>query len=126
MSKIAYKSFYPVIIGLILTVSKTVSTCIANDEDTRDTVELKNGDSLTGTLLNDTLTVTTPYTAITLEKDKISEIRINSESEDHDVIALKEGGLLEGTIEEQSYSFQPVSGKIISIKKEDCKKIVLK
>ena len=126
MSKITFKLFYLIIMGMVLAVAVVVSAGAPDDEKVNDKVELKNGDEIIGTVLTDTFTITTPYTAITLERDKIAEISINSEREDHDVVELKEGGLLEGTIEEQNFSFKTDSGKIISIEKEECKKIVLK
>lgn len=126
MLKIAFKSVYPLIMSLALAVSVAAPAGAADDADIFDTVELKSGDKLTGTFLNDTITVTTPYMAVTLEKDKISEIRINSESVNHDIIVLNTGGLLEGTIEETGFSFKPVSGEIITVEKEQCKKIILK
>ncbi|MBN2418444.1 MAG: hypothetical protein JXL81_03590 [Deltaproteobacteria bacterium] len=124
MLKIALKSIYPVIIGLLLSVS--ISAGAADDKGEYDTVELKNGDKLTGTLLTETFNVTTPYTDITLEKEKFSEITFNTEHQDHDVIQLKAGGLLEGTVEEMNFSFKPVSGDPIQIEKKNCKRIILK
>ncbi len=124
MLKIAFKGIYPVIICLLLAVS--VSVGAADDGNLNDTVELKNGDKVTGTLLNDTLTVSTPYSVVTLEKDKISEIRINPEKKDHDIIVLNTGGLMEGTIDEPVFLFKLVSGENISLEKEQCVKITLK
>jgi hypothetical protein len=127
MSKIAFKSIYLLVLGLAMMVSMALSAGAVDDADVvYDVVELKNGEKVTGTLLNDTFTVTTPYSSVTLEKDKISEININPESVNHDVIVLNVGGSLDGTIEEPSLSFKLVSGKIISLGKEQCKKITLK
>ena len=125
MQKIAFKSICFIILSLAMTLSIAVTAGAADDTDGYDTAELKNGDKVTGTVLNNTFTVTTPYTSTTLEKDQISEIRINPESENHDVIMLNTGGLLEGTIEESVLSFKLVSGQIISLEKEQCKKILL-
>ena len=126
MIKKALKSIYPVFMTLLLTLSIAVSVCAANNTNVNDTVELKNGEKLTGTLLTDTFTVSTPYMVVTLDKDKISEISIIPEGKDHDVILLNTGGLVEGTIEELSFSFKLDSGKEISLEKEKCNKIILK
>lgn len=125
MSKTAFQLIYPVIICLILSVPLAFSTGAAENANVYDTVELNNGDRITGTLLTDTFTVTTPYSTVTLEKDKISEIKINPEGKDHDVIALNTGGLVEGTIEEISFSIKTISGENISLEKEVCKIIIL-
>jgi hypothetical protein len=122
MSKTAFKPVYIVIICLLLEICTTSS---AGAADVYDTVVLKNGDKITGTLLTDTFTITTPYSAVPLEKDKISEIKINPENKGHDVIALKAGGLVEGTIEELSFSFKTASGENITIEKKECKIIIL-
>jgi hypothetical protein len=90
-----------------------------------DTVELKNGDKITGNVLTATFTVTSPYSIVTLERDKISEIAIMPEGYNHDIVTLIEGGIIEGTIDESSISIQNEKGEI-TIKKEECKKIILK
>ena len=123
MSKTAFKSI-PVIMCLLLTVCTVFSAGAADNAEAYDTVELKNGDKITGTLLTDTFTITTPYSAVPLEKNKISEIKINPENKGHDVIVLKAGGLVEGTIEELIFSFKTVSGENISLEKEQCKIII--
>ncbi len=125
MYKNVVKSLYFLVVSMAMIVFISVFAEATDHEDIYDTVELKNGDIVTGTVLNDTFTVTTPYTNATCEKDKISEITIGSEYGNHDVIALKTGGLLEGTIEELSLSFKLVSGEIISLEKRKCKKIIL-
>ena len=122
----ALKIFYFIVFSVAMTIFITVSVEAADNSDVYDTVELENGDIATGTVLNDAFTVTTPYTNMTCEKDKIFEITISPESNDHDVIALKAGGLLEGTIEEPALSFKLVSGKIISLETRKCKKIIIR
>ena len=124
MRKIILKTFCPAIMCLLLAVS--ISAGAAEDGNLNDTVELKNGDRITGTLLNDTVTISTPYSVATLERDKISEIRITPEGKAHDVIVLKAGGLLEGTIDETAFSFKSVSGEDVSLDKKECIKITLK
>jgi hypothetical protein len=123
MSKTVFKYICLIIVSLALAVS-TGAFVIAVEGS--DTVELTNGDRLTGTLLTETFTVTTPYTFLTLKKDKISEITFNDDYQNNDVIVLSEGGSVEGTIEELEFSFKPVSGKSITIDKKECKKISLK
>ena len=126
MPKIIFKSMCPVVVSLVLAVSIALSAAASEKERAYDSVELKDGKKLTGTFLNDTLTVTTAYTVIPLEKDKISEIMINPENKNDDVIVLIAGGLLEGTIEEPAFSFKLESGETVSVEKVHCKKIILK
>jgi hypothetical protein len=126
MSKIAIGSIYRIIMGLALAVSIAVSAGAADDADVYDTVELRNGDKLTGTVLDNSLTLTTPYTFVNLKKDQISEITPHPESQNEDVIVLSVGGTLTGTIEEPSLSFKLISGETISLDKEQCKKIILR
>lgn len=104
----------------------TSTTFASDDTDNKDTVELKNGDKITGQVLADSFTVTSPYSIVTLEKDKISEIAIMPEGYNHDIVTLNEGGILEGTIDETSLSIQNEKGEKITLKKEECKKIILK
>jgi hypothetical protein len=112
MSKIAIGSIYRIIMGLALAVSIAVSAGAADDADVYDTVELRNGDKLTGTVLDNSLTLTTPYTFVNLKKDQISEITPHPESQNEDVIVLSVGGTL--------------TGETISLDKEQCKKIILR
>lgn len=111
---------------LALVVSITVSASAADDPNVNDTVELKNGDVLTGTLLDNTFTLTTPYSLVTLKKDQISAIKPHSEGQNEDVIELNIGGTLAGKIEERTLSFKLISGETISLDKDQCKKIILR
>jgi hypothetical protein len=113
-----------ILFGLVMTLSIAASAGAVDNVSVNDTVELKNGDKLAGTVLNHSFTVITPYTNIALEKDNISEIKIDFESENHDVITLNTGGLMEGTIEEPSLSFKLSSGKVITLEKKECKNII--
>jgi hypothetical protein len=127
MSKIVFKSVYQkIIMILLLALSIAASTGAADVASIGDTVELVNGDKITGTLLTKAFTVTSPYSLVTVEKSQISEIRINDGYQNHDVIELKEGGLVEGTIEENELSLKPSSGKIITLEKKKCKKIIMR
>lgn len=126
MSNIPSGSIYRMILGLAVTLSIAISVGAVDDADVYDTVELNNGDQLTGTLLDDTFTLTTPYSFVTLKKEQISAIKPHSESQNEDVIELNVGGTLTATIEESSLSFKLVSGETISIEKEQCKKIILR
>ena len=125
MSKSALKTINQILPVFLLLLSMAVSSIAADDGNASDTVVLKNGDKVTGAVLNDTFTLTTPYTAITLERDKISEIRINSESGNNDVILLDAGGSLEGILEELEFSLKLTSGETISLEKVECKEIIL-
>jgi hypothetical protein len=51
MSKIVSGSIYRIMMGLALVVSIALSAGAADDPDVYDTVELQNGDKLTGTVL---------------------------------------------------------------------------
>lgn len=126
MSNIPSGSIYRMMLGLAVTLSIAISAGAADDANVYDTVELNNGDQLTGTVLDDTFTLTTPYSFVTLKKDQISTIRPHSESQNEDVIELNVGGTLTGTIEEPSLSFRLVSGETISLDKEQYKKIILR
>ncbi len=126
MSKKKFNPFYSIFISLALAAFVAISAGAANDADVFDTIELKTGDKVTGTVLTDIFTVSTPYSLITLEKDKISEIRIDTENKNPDVIALTAGGSLEGTIEEADFSFRLISGESVSFEKKLCKKIIIK
>jgi hypothetical protein len=126
MSKTVLKSIYTIIVSVAIVVSITVFAGAANKAGTNDTVDLKNGDKVTGTVLNDTFTVSTPYSAVTLKKDKIAEIRFQSGNQNDDVVVLIAGGSVEGTIDEPAISLKLDSGKIISIEKEQCGRIILK
>ena len=123
MSQTVFKVFYVIIAGLTLAVS---STAFAAEAEDIYTVKLENGDELTGHLLTETFSITTPYTFVAVEKHKILEVRINDAYQHHDVIILKEGGSLEGTLEEPEFSLKTASGEIITLEKNQCKKIILK
>ncbi len=125
MLKKSYKSILLIIL-FVLTLFTTTIVSASGDADNKDTVELKNGDKITGTVLTETFTVTTAYSLVTLERDKISEIAILPEGMNHDMVTLKEGGILEGTIDETSFSIQNEKGEKITLNKEECKKIIFK
>ncbi|MBN1832795.1 MAG: hypothetical protein JW896_11865 [Deltaproteobacteria bacterium] len=126
MSKIAVESIYRMMMGLALTISIAVSAGAADETNIYDTVELKNGDILTGTVLDNTFTLTTPYSLVTLKKDQISAIKPYSQDQKEDLVELNVGGTLTGTIEELTLSFKKISGETISLDKGQCKKIILR
>lgn len=126
MFKTGFRSIYPVIACFALVLSMTITGSAVYASEAKDTIELKSGDKLRGTLLTDAFTVSTPYSLVTVEKGKISEIRIIPGSANHDIIELNAGGSLEGSIEETAFSFKLDSGKVISIERGQCKKIILK
>ncbi len=126
MSKTVLKSIYTIIVSMAMVISITVLADAANNSGANDTVDLKNGDKVTGTVLNDTFTVSTAYSSITLKKDKISQIGIHSGNQNDDVVDLIAGGSVEGTIDEPAISLKLDSGKIISIEKEKCSRIIFK
>lgn len=123
MSKTALKSICIIIANLVLILFISAFVVAAEDSDM---VELKNGDKLTGTVLTDIYTITTPYSFVTVEKNQISEIRVDDEYQQNDIIELKSGGLVEGTIEEAELSLKLSSGKIIALEKKKCKKIIMR
>jgi hypothetical protein len=121
------KSIKSILMITLLVLAMFTATASASSEaDNNDTVELKNGDKITGTVLTGTFTVTSAYSIVTLERDKISEIAILPEGYNHDIVTLNEGSLLEGTIDETSFSIKTAGGENITLKKEECKKIILK
>ncbi|NLA75787.1 MAG: hypothetical protein GX846_10025 [Deltaproteobacteria bacterium] len=122
MKKISLKFILPVT-GLIFTLF--AAAAFGGDAD-HHTIELKNGNRITGEVLTGTFTVTSPYSIVTLERDKISEIDIMPEGVNHDIITLNEGGLVEGTIDEDSISIKTAGGEAVTLKKEECRKIILK
>lgn len=126
MSKIVLKSFNIIFMSLALALSMAVSAGAMDNAGVNDIVILKNGDKVTGTVLNDTFTVSTPYSVVTLKKDKISQIGIHSGNQNDDVIELIAGGSVEGTIDAPAISLKLDSGKNISIEKEQCSRIILK
>ena len=126
MSKKAIELIYRMMLGLALTLSIALSAGAAEDPDVYDTVELKNGDILTGTVLDNMFTLSTPYSLVTLKKDQISAIKPHSESQHEDVVELNIGGTLSGTIEEPTLSLKLISGETISIDKKECRKIILR
>jgi len=125
MLKTVFKLIYSIILSLGIIASIAIAAGAVDNADVYDTIELKNGDNVSGSVLNETFTVMTPYTSVALEKNNISKIEIDFEHENRDVITLNTGGLMEGTIEEVAISFKLVSGKIISLEKKQCKNIIL-
>ena len=126
MSKRAIVSIYRMMLILALAVSMAVPAGAADEADVYDTVVLKNGDILKGTVLDNIFTLTTPYSLVTLKKEQISVITPNSESRNEDVIELDVGGTMAGTIEEITLSFKLISGETKSLDMDQCKKIILK
>ncbi len=124
MSKFYFKPICNSLMIIAILMSLVFSAGAAEKNAGSDTIELKNGTKVTGTVLNDSFTVTTAYMTVTLERERISEITM---SDDHDVAVLDDGAsLVEGTIDEYDIFFKSASGEKITYKKEECKKIVFK
>jgi hypothetical protein len=126
MSKNAIGSIYRMMLGLALTISIALYAGAADETNAYDTVELKNGDKLTGTLLDNTFTLSTPYSLVTLKKEQIAAINPHSEGQEEDMVELNVGGTITGTIEERTLSFKLISGETISLDKKLCVRIILR
>ncbi len=126
MSIFSFKSFFKIIICLTLTLFLAPLAGASGDADVYDTVELQNGEKITGTVLTGTFTFSTPYSLVMLEKDKITEIVFDNERENHDIVLLNAAGNLEGSIEEPDFLFKTVNGENMTLKKKECKKITFK
>ena len=126
MSKIVIGSIHRMILGLTLTIFISFSAGAADETNAYDTVELKSGDILTGTVLDNTFTLSTPYSLVTLKKEQIAAINPHSNGKKEDMVELNVGGTITGTIEERTLSFKLISGETISLDKKQCVRIILR
>lgn len=91
-----------------------------------DSIVLKNGDTVTGIVQNETFTVKASYGTVLFETDKIAKIVFEGSGRNVDVIRLKVGDKLSGIVQDENITVKLVSGTEVELAKDKVKEITIR
>ncbi len=91
-----------------------------------DAMILKNGDTITGTIENETFKLKTSYSNLTFELSKIAKIVFEGAGSNVDVVRLKVGDKLSGVVQDKKIKIKLVSGTSVEIDKDKVKEIQIR
>jgi|GEM_PF-2501471 len=85
------------------------------DAARHDSVILKNGDALAGFILNSTFEIETPYAALKLPRQHLERVVFKGSNQPVDVVHLRSGDVVSGTVRSQQLSIELIDGETISL-----------
>lgn len=91
-----------------------------------DTVTLKNGDTVFGTILNEKFTIQTSYAELSFERAKIEQIVFEGAGANLDVIMLRVGDRMSGVLKDTKLQVKLVAGQISEIDRDKVKSIQMR
>ena len=90
---------------------------------TRDTVLMKNGDVISGKLVNENFTIKTSYASISIKTNDISRIVIEGGGANLDMVTLLTGDRLSGMLENEQIVVRLPAGAEITMERDKIKEI---
>jgi len=91
-----------------------------------DSIALKNGDTITGVILNGSFTIKTSYAELAFERAKIEKIVYEGAGANLDAITLRVGDKISGVVKEQKVQIKLVAGQTSEIDKDKIKSIQMR
>lgn len=88
-----------------------------------DAVILKNGDTITGEVQNETFTVKTSYASLQFERDKLDKVDLEGAGANLDIVTLRVGDKISGVLETPTFRVKLVAGQETDIDKDKIKTI---
>ncbi len=88
-----------------------------------DLLRLRNGDNLSGTILNESFTIQTTYTTLSFPKDDIKRILFESEKAETQTMELRRGDILRGVIKDDVIDINIPSAEKITIEKDKIQEV---
>lgn len=88
-----------------------------------DVMELKNGDLLTGTMLNDQIGIQTAYARLAFRKDQIASLLLEGDIANIEQIIVINGDVFSGFVLEKTIRFRLSTGSEIEVRREKIKRM---
>ncbi len=88
-----------------------------------DVMELKNGDLLTGTMLNDQVGIQTAYARLAFRKDQIASLLLEGDIANIEHIIVINGDVFSGFVLEKTIRFKLPTGSEIEVRREKIKRL---
>jgi hypothetical protein len=112
--------------GATETTISTASTLTFAEAKNYDTIELKNGDIITGNISNKNFTIKTSYATLTFDIDKFRQIQIEGNETKQDVLTLRIGDRISGVLQTTEIEIELASGAKTKIAKDKIHLIQMK
>jgi len=103
-----------------------ISTLTLDEAVKYDKVMLKNGDNISGTILNQQFTILTSYAELKFECAKIEKIVLEGDGTNRDTLFLRVGDKMSGVVKEQTVQIKLLSGQTAQIHKDKIKSIQMR
>lgn len=97
-----------------------------NEAQKYDSLVLKNGDTVTGTVENKNFTLKSSYSEIAFETSEIAKIVFEGVGSNVDVVRLKVGDKISGVVQDEKVTIKLVSGTSIEVEKDKVKEIQIR
>jgi len=91
-----------------------------------DSVTLRNGDTITGDILNDSFTIQTSYGRLTFKRAEVEKIVVEGAGTNVDVLRLRIGDKLSGVLQDSKIRLRLVSGTVTELDKDKVKEVRLR
>lgn len=98
---------------------KSLSHTNGTEEPSVDRIVLRNGDVLTGKIINETIKIKTSYAELSVATEEIANIQIETSATKTDEVRLLVGDRLSGIITDEEIKIELKAGGETSIKKSD-------
>jgi hypothetical protein len=104
----------------------STSSTTSGDEQSKprlDSISLKNGDTVSGYILNEKISIKTSYARLSFTVPEVKQIKVEGSGATTDIILLNTGDRLSGVLQEQKLSIKLSSGNVVEIQKDKLKEI---
>ena len=88
-----------------------------------DTVVLRNGDTVTGEVQNDTFAIKTSYASLEFHRDKLAKVDMEGAGANLDIVTLRVGDKISGVLETSVIRLKLVAGQETELDKDKIKTI---
>ncbi len=118
-----YGSDYAVLEEIAAFGTKIRNTTAFRGTAKYDVMELKNGDTLTGTMLNDQIGIQTSYARLAFRKDQIASLLLEGDIANIENIIVINGDVFSGFVLEKNIRFKLSTGPEIKVRREKIKRL---
>ena len=118
-----YGADYAVLEEIAAFGTQSYSTPLFRGTAKHDVMELKNGDLLTGTMLNDQVGIQTAYARLAFRKDQIASLLLEGNIANIEHIVVINGDVFSGFVLEKNIRFRLSTGSEIEIRREKIKRL---
>lgn len=104
----------------------TIPATQVSEEDKYDKIVMRNGDTVSGQVMNASLHLKTSYGAPEFQTSSINHIQMEGADSKTDSLELRNGDRLSGTLTDENFTIKLKTGQMMAIKKKDIASIAFR